>query len=401
MAIGSSHEVSDRTDGTCEDTPLAQARIDLAAISANVARLREAAGSAETMAVVKADGYGHGIVPSARAALAGGATWLGAARIHEALTLRASGITSRIRVMAWLLAPGDDWAGAVAADIELSAGAIWAVEAAEEAARTAGRPCLLHLKADTGMGRGGATPADWPALLEAAARAEASGHIRVVGIWSHLADADTPGHPATDVQVENFRTAVDMARKAGLRPEVLHLANSAATLRLPQTHFDLVRPGIAVFGLSPVPESADAAALGLRPAMTLSARLVSVKRVPAGQGVSYGPRYRTSRPTTLGVVPLGYADGVPRHASGTGPVLAAGERRTVAGTVCMDQFVVDLGDGRAAVGDEVVLFGPGDQGEPGAEDWARAADTIAYEIVTRVGDRVPRIYRGAGACESG
>ncbi|QKV98040.1 alanine racemase [Streptomyces sp. NA02950] len=395
--MGSPHEVSNRADGAHEDAPLAQARIDLAAIRANVARLREAAGSAETMAVVKADGYGHGIVPSARAALAGGATWLGAARIHEALALRASGITSRIRIMAWLLAPGDDWAAAVAADIELSAGAVWAVQAAEDAARAAGRPCLLHLKADTGMGRGGSPAADWPALLETAARAEASGHIRVVGIWSHLADADTPGHPVTDVQVANFRTAVDMARKAGLRPEVLHLANSAATLRLPHTHFDLVRPGIAVFGLSPVPESADATALGLRPAMTLSARLVSVKRVPAGQGVSYGHRYRTPRQTTLGVVPLGYADGVPRHASRTGPVLAAGERRSVAGTVCMDQFVVDLGDAPAAVGDEVVLFGPGDRGEPGAEDWARAADTIAYEIVTRVGDRIPRVYTGSCA----
>lgn len=390
MTIGSPHEATSPTHWVEKKSPHAEARIDLAAIRDNVARLRDAAGSAEVMAVVKADGYGHGMVPCARAALAGGATWIGVARMHEALALRASGINSRI--LAWLLAPGDDWASATAEGIELSAGAIWAVEAAAQAAQTAGRPGLLHLEIDTGLGRGGASSAHWPALVAAASRAEASGHVRVVGIWSHLSHADSPGHPECDRQVENFRDAVQLARKAGLSPEVLHLANSAATLTLPHTHFDLVRPGLALFGLSPVPEVAGTAALGLRPAMTLTARLVAVKRVPAGHGVSYGHRYRTSRETTLGLVPLGYADGVPRHASGTGPVLAAGRWRTVAGTVCMDQFVVDLDGEAAAVGDEVVLFGPGDHGEPGAEDWARAAGTLSYEIVTRIGARVPRTY---------
>ncbi|MER6526314.1 alanine racemase [Streptomyces sp. NPDC001508] len=370
--------------------------MDLAAIRANTARLHEAAGSAEVMAVVKADGYGHGMVPCARAGLAGGATWIGVARMHEALALRAAGISSRI--FAWLLAPGDDWASAVAAGIELSAADPWAVEAATQAALAAGRPGLLHLKIDTGLGRGGASPAHWRALLGSASRAEASGHVRVVGIWSHLAQADSPGHPECDRQVERFRDAVELARKTGLSPEVLHLANSAATLNLPQTHFDLVRPGLALFGLSPVPEAAAPTALGLRPAMTLTARLVSVKRVPAGHGVSYGHRYRTVRETTLGLIPLGYADGVPRHASSTGPLLAVGRRRTVAGTICMDQFVVDLGDDTAAAGDEIVLFGPGDSGEPSAEDWARAAGTISYEIVTRIGARVPRTY--TGGCDS-
>ncbi|MGW2182658.1 alanine racemase [Streptomyces sp. NPDC001732] len=388
--MGIPHEVGDRADPEQEHTPLAQARIDLAAVRANTARLHDAAGAAEVMAVVKADGYGHGMVPCARAALAGGATWIGVARLHEALALRAAGIGSRI--LAWLLTPGDDWISAVASGIDLSAGATWAVEAAARAADTAGRPALLHLEIDTGLGRGGASCADWPEVLDAAARAEASGHVRVVGVWSHLTDADSPGHPESDKQLETFREAVALARKAGLRPEVVHLANSAATLALPQTHFDLVRPGLAVFGLSPIPESAGPTALGLRPAMTLTARLASVKRVPAGHGVSYGHRYRTSRETTLGLVPLGYGDGVPRHASGTGPVLAAGRWRTVAGTVCMDQFVLDLCDDTAAVGDEVVLFGPGDRGEPGAEDWARAAGTLSHEIVTRIGARVPRTY---------
>ncbi|GAA3475842.1 alanine racemase [Streptomyces yanii] len=390
MTIGSPHESPSHTHRAEEKTPLAEARIDLAAIRDNAARLRDTARSAEVMAVVKADGYGHGMVPCARAALAGGATWIGVARMHEALALRASGISSRI--LAWLLSPGDDWASAMVEGIELSAGATWAVEAAAQAAQVAGRPGLLHLKIDTGLGRGGTSSAQWPALVEAASRAEASGHVRVVGIWSHLAHADSPDHPGCDRQVENFRNAVQLARKAGLSPEVLHLANSAATLTLPQTHFDLVRPGLALFGLSPVPELAGPAALGLRPAMTLTARLVSVKRVPAGHGVSYGHRYRTSCETTLGLVPLGYADGVPRHASGTGQVLAAGRWRTVAGTVCMDQFVVDLDADTAAVGDEVVLFGPGDRGEPSAEDWARAAGTLSYEIVTRIGGRVPRTY---------
>lgn len=373
-------------------TPHAQARIDLAAIRANVGRLCDAAGSAEVMAVVKADGYGHGMVAAARAALAGGATWIGVAGMQEALALRAAGVPGRL--LAWLLTPGDDWNSAVAAGVELSAGAEWAVRAAVRAAHAVGRPARLHLEAETGLGRGGATAGDWPALVDTAARAEAAGSVHVAGVWSHLARADEPGHPGCDRQVADFRSAAELARRAGLTPEVLHLSNSAATLTLPEARFDLVRPGLAVYGLSPVPGLAGPAELGLRPAMTLTARLASVKRVPAGHGVSYGHRYRTARETTLGLVPLGYADGVPRHASQAGPVLVSGRRHRVAGTVCMDQFVLDLGDVPATPGDEVVLFGPGDRGEPGAQDWARAAHTISHEIVTRIGARVPRTYTG-------
>jgi len=371
------------------------ARVDLGAIRANVEALR-AATSAEVLAVVKADGYGHGLLPSARAAVAGGATWLGTALLDEALALRAAGITAP-RVLAWLIGPGEAWADALAADVDLSVNAGWALDEVVAAARQAGTTARVHLKVDSGLGRGGAAPADWADLVEAARKAEAEGVVRVVGLWSHLAYADAPGHPTILRQAEVFRQAVALAEGAGIDPEVRHLANSAATLTAPEHHFDLVRPGLAVYGLSPVPDVAGPSAYGLRPAMTLAADLVHVKRVPAGSGVSYGHIYTTDRETTLGLVPLGYADGVPRAGGNVGPVLAAGRSRTVAGRVCMDQLVLDLGDDDVAVGDEVVLFGPGDDGAPTAQDWAEATGTISYEIVTRVGPRVPRVYVDTGA----
>jgi alanine racemase len=374
----------------------AHARVDLSAIRDNVAALRSRTGAAEVMAVVKADGYGHGLLPSARAALAGGATWLGTALLEEALVLRAAGLTGP-RVLAWLMGPGERLADALAADVDLSANASWLLEEIADAARRHGRPARVHLKVDTGLARAGATPEDWPQVVEDAAKLQAEGLLRVVGVWSHLAYADAPGHATIARQARVFAQALEVAAAAGLRPEVRHLANSAATLTAPQQHFDLVRPGLAVYGLSPVPELASPAELGLRPAMTLAASLVLVKRVPAGSGVSYGHVYTTEAETTLGLVPLGYADGVPRAAGNVGPVLAAGRRRTVAGRVCMDQLVLDLGDDAAAVGDEVLLFGPGDRGEPTAQDWAEATGTISYEIVTRLGPRVPRVYTGDGA----
>ncbi|WP_461028419.1 alanine racemase, partial [Streptomyces sparsus] len=237
-------------------------------------------------------------------------------------------------------------------------------------------------------------PADWPELVAAARAAEAEGTLKVAGIWSHFACADEPGHPSIAAQLTAFHDALATAERAGLTPEVRHLANSPATLTLPASHFDLVRPGVSVYGLSPSPEVGVPADFGLRPAMTLTAGLAHVKDVPGGHGVSYGHSYTTPGPTTLALVPAGYADGIPRHASNAGPVLVAGKLRTVAGRIAMDQFVVDLGGDRAEAGDEAVLFGPGDRGEPTAEDWARAAGTIGYEIITRVGPRVPRLYAG-------
>lgn len=378
--------------------PHAQVRVDLGAIRDNVAELHRRASSAAVMAVVKADGYGHGLVPSARAALAGGASWLGTAVLAEALALRAAAVPGRI--LSWLAAPGERWADAIAADIDVSASAVWAVEEIAAAARTAGRAARVHLKVDTGLGRSGATVDDWPTLVDAALKAQADGLVEVVGLWSHFAIADAPGHPTVVGQIESFRDAVALAESRGVSPEVRHLANSAATLTRPDARFDLVRPGLAVYGLSPIPDQAAPHEVGLRPAMSVRALLALVKRVPAGQGVSYGHFYVTDRETTLGLVPLGYGDGVPRHgSSGDGapgaPVLAAGKVRPVAGRVCMDQFVLDLGDSRAAAGDEVVLFGDAAAGEPTAQDWAQACRTISYEIVTRFGPGLPRIYAHA------
>ncbi|MFD0266766.1 alanine racemase [Streptomyces sp. NPDC127106] len=368
------------------------AEIDLAAVRANVRALRARAPRAELMAVVKADAYGHGAVPCARAALDAGATWLGTATPEEALALRAAGIGGRI--MCWLWTPGGPWREAIEADVDVSVSGMWALDEVTTAARAAGRPARIQLKADTGLGRNGCQPADWAELVGAAAAAEAEGTVRVTGLWSHFACADEPGHPSIALQLHTFRDMLAYAEKEGLEPEVRHIANSPATLTLPDSHFDLVRCGLAVYGVSPAPELGTSAELGLRPAMTLKASVALTKTVPAGHGVSYGHHYVTDDETTLALIPAGYADGIPRHASDRGPVLVGGRVRRVAGRVAMDQFVVDLGPGAAVrAGDEAVLFGSGEHGEPTAEDWAQAAQTIAYEIVTRIGGRVPRVYR--------
>ncbi|MDQ0794505.1 alanine racemase [Streptomyces sp. B1I3] len=373
----------------------ARAEIDLAALRANVRALRTRASGAQLMAVVKSDAYGHGAVRCAEAALQAGATWLGTATPQEALALRAAGLGGR--VMCWLWTPGGPWREAIEADIDVSVSGMWALGEVVAAATEAGIPARVQLKADTGLGRNGCQPADWPELVSAARAAEAEGILRVTGLWSHFACADEPGHPSIAAQLNVFRDMVTYAEKEGVRPEVRHIANSPATLTVPESHFDLVRTGIAMYGISPSPELGTPADFGLRPVMTLAASVALVKQVPPGHGISYGHHYTTTAETTLALVPLGYADGIPRHASGRGPVLVAGRRRTVAGRVAMDQFVVDLGGDTPEPGAEAVIFGPGDRGEPTAEDWAVAADTIAYEIVTRIGGRVPRVYRdGAG-----
>ncbi|TKK91016.1 alanine racemase [Herbidospora galbida] len=360
----------------------AEARVDLSAIRHNAALLKEAAGGAEMMAAVKADAYGHGLVPSARAALEGGATGLGVATVREAVALRDAGITAP--VLAWLIPPGEPLDEAVAKGVDLSAGAPWLVDEIAAAVRRTGRTVNVHLKVDTGISRGGATAEAWPDLVDAALKAQAEGVIVVDGVWSHFACADIPGHPSIDRQLAAFDEA------AGILPGVRrHIANSAALLTLPQARYDLVRPGIALYGLSPIPEMGD---FGLRPAMTLTARLALVKRVPKGTGVSYGHLYTTDRETTLGLVPLGYADGIMRNATNRAQVLVNDQRFTIAGRVCMDQFTIDLGDHPATEGDEVVLFGPGDRNEPTCQEWADSLGTITHEIVTRIGTRVPRVH---------
>ena len=383
--------LADRSAGWSPDARArgAVASIDLDALRANLHRCAEAAGGAAVMAVVKADAYGHGLLPCARAALESGATWLGAALPGEAIALRDAGVGGR--VLTWLGVPGAPWADCLVRDIDVSVSALWALEEVCAAARATGRRARVHLKADTGLSRNGATPDDWPALVSAARTMEREGLIDVVGLWSHLATADVPSHPSVDRQLRVFDEALALAEAAGLRPEVRHLANSAGTLGVPPSRHDLVRVGIAMYGLSPGADIGTARDLGLRPVMTLRARLASVKRIRAGSGVSYGHAYTAPRDTTVGLVPLGYADGIPRSAANCGPMLAAGALRTVAGRVCMDQVVVDLGDDPAEAGDEVILFGAGG---PSADDWAAACGTIGYEIVTRIGPRVPRVTSG-------
>jgi alanine racemase len=371
--------------------PRAEARVDLLAIERNAALVRGRLSRATALcAVVKADGYGHGAVPAARAALAGGATWLGVAMLEEALALRDAGFTCPILAWLWTPVEADQLGRAVAAGIDVSVAAPWAVDLAIAAARTAGRAARLHLKIDTGLSRGGAAAADWPALL--ASVLAAGDDVQVIGIWSHFAYADSPGHPTIGVQIERFHAAVEVAARAGVRPPYRHIANSAATLTLPEAHLEMVRPGVAIYGLAPIPGE-----FGLVPAMTLRSHVALAKRLPAGEGVSYGHQYTTPRETTVALIPMGYADGVPRSGTNVGPLAIGGARFTVSGRVCMDQLVVDVGDADVHEGDEVVLFGSGANGEPTAQDWADAVDTIHYEIVTRVGARVPRTYIGTGS----
>ncbi len=368
--------------------PRAVARIDLAAITHNVETLRARAG-VELMAVLKADAYGHGLIPVARAAIAGGATWLGTALLQEAIALRNAGLTE-VRIMAWLTPPGDQYLEAIELDIDLSASSVEAVEEISAIAALAGRPARVHLEVDTGMTRGGALGA-WPEVVAAAAKQVTVGNLVLAGVWSHFARADEPGHPANEAQRDSFEEALNVVTEAGMKPEVRHLSNSAATLVDPKARYDLVRTGIALYGLSPDPRTlGNASKFDLRPAMTLTARLLLVKEVPAGVAVSYGGTSITKRATRVGVVPMGYADGVPRHGSNALAVSFGGKTVSVLGRICMDQFVIDLGpDSTAKAGDEVILFGS--EG-PSVDAWAAASGTINYEIVTRLSPRVLREY---------
>lgn len=367
--------------------------VDLDAFRHNVRTLKERVEGSGLMVVVKADGYGHGMLPVARAAREAGADWLGVAVLDEALALREAGDEGPL--LCWLAVPGEDYRPAVEHDVDVTAYTVPELDEIRAAARAAGRIARVQLKIDTGLSRGGSTPEAWPDLVAAARAAETAGEVRVTGIWSHFACSDEPEHPANDAQEQVFRWAVDLAERAGLRPEVRHLANSAAALSRPSSWFDLVRCGIAAYGLTPMPEVAGSEELGLVPAMTVRSMLAVVKGVPAGSGVSYGHTYVVPHDTTVGVVPIGYGDGIPRHGSSKAPLLAAGQVRRIAGRVCMDQIVVDLGGDDAAPGDPVVLFGPGKDGEPTAQDWADACGTISYEIVTRIGGRMQRRYVGA------
>lgn len=359
----------------------AQAVINTAAIHHNVRTLR-ACTTSPVMAILKADAYGHGAVPVGRAAVEAGASWLGVAQLSEAVHLRPH--LPDVPLFSWLYSPRTDVREALMLGIELSVNSPWQVAHLADTAARLGVHARVHLEVDTGMARGGAPVGAWTDLIHAVlGRRE----VYVVGIWSHLARADEPDVPTTARQTEIFADAVERAESLGVTPEVRHLAASAGTLWHPDTHFDLVRPGVSVYGFAP--DGSDPARVGLIPAMRLEAELVAVTRVPAGTPVSYG-HTAVVGPTTLGVVPLGYADGIPRQASNRIWVTSAGRRANVVGRICMDQFVVDLGpDAEESVGDIVQVWGPGG---PTVEDWARAADTINYAITTQLGPRVPRIH---------
>jgi alanine racemase len=360
----------------------AEARIDLARISDNVKHLKNLSGT-QVMAVVKADAYGHGLVEVARAAIEGGACALGVALLEEAITLRNAGITSPI--LAWLVPPGSDFKVAVDNDIELAASSIIALEQIGSVS-SKNRP-RVHLEVDTGMTRGGFL-GEWGKL-----DAHHVANIDIVGIFSHFARADEPEQEQNDQQRARFKEMVATLESFGYTNIVRHLSNSAATLKDDQSRFDMVRAGIAIYGLTPDLENLGTSeSLGLKPAMQLRAKLHLVKHVPAGAAVGYGATAHTTSETKLGIVAMGYADGIPRIVKNVG-VFVNGKKAPVIGRISMDQFVVDLGaDSTAISGDWVIVFGDGSKGEYTADDWGAASLSINYEIVTRIGPRVPRIY---------
>jgi alanine racemase len=371
---------------------LAEAMVDLGAVEHNVRVLCEHAGRAQVMAVVKADGYGHGATRVARAALAAGAAELGVATVDEALALRADGITAP--VLAWLHPPGIDFGPALLADVQIAVSSVRQLDDLLDAARRTGRTATVTVKVDTGLNRNGVAPAHYPAMLAALRQAVAEDAVRLRGLMSHMVYADQPDNPINDVQAQRFTDMLAQARDQGVRFEMVHLSNSSATMSRPDLAFDMVRPGIAVYGLSPVPQLGD---MGLTPAMTVKCAVALVKSIRAGESVSYGHTWTAQRDTNLALLPIGYADGVFRSLGGRLDVLINGRRRPNVGRICMDQFVVDLGPGQidVAEGDEAILFGPGTSGEPTAQDWADLLGTIHYEVVTSPRGRFTRTYREA------
>lgn len=366
----------------------AQAEVDLSAISHNLHRLQEHTG-VSVMAVVKADAYGHGLVPTSRAAVTSGASWLGVALLEEALALRSAEIS--IPILAWLVPPGSNYQSAIAGDIDLAVPSIVIFQEICLASRHLNKRARIHIEVDTGMTRGGFLY-EWQAFLELLAIARED--VEVVGLFSHFARADEPGALQNSTQLKRFMEMSDDLNDLGIEPEVHHLSNSAASLMDASSHFDMVRTGIAMYGLTPDLEHLGTSReLGLKPAMTLKAKIHLVKDVLADTPVGYGAAAKTDRDTKLAIIAMGYADGIPRIALDAG-VFHNGRRAPIIGRVSMDQFVVDLGaDSTAEAGEWVTVFGPGDDGEYTADDWGRASQSINYEVVTRIGPRVPRIYK--------
>lgn len=364
----------------------ARAEIDLGAVAHNVRLLRAASAPAQLMAVVKADGYGHGAVPVARAALEAGATWLGVAMVDEAVVLRDHGIEEPILVLSEPR-PGE-MATAIDQRVRLAVYTEAGIAAAAAAAEVAGAVLPVHLKVDTGMRRVGAAPEETPTL---AAAIGAQPALDLEGLWTHCAVADEPENEFTAVQIERFEEVLAAVVAQGIEPRVVHAANSAASIAHPTSRYDVVRCGIALYGVAP--SAGTDGLVDLRPAMRLVSEITLVKRISAGDRVSYGHRYEAPRDATLATVPIGYADGVPRRLYEVGgEVLIRGRRFPIAGVVTMDQLMVDCGDEDVAVGDEVVLIGRQGDHEVTANEWGERLGTIGYEIVCGISARVPRVY---------
>ena len=361
------------------------AEVDLAAIRHNIRILAETAGTAEVMAVVKGYAYGHGNPACAEAMLEAGATRVGVARVAEALHLRDAGIGAPIHV--FTEPPPEAARTMVEHDLVATAYTPRFARLLSDAAAESGRRVAVHVKLDTGMHRVGVPP---DAVADAIREMAALPGLEIEGAWSHLAVADIPEHPFNKEQLDLFERLLEVVASTGVRLRYRHLANSAATLSFPEAHYDIVRPGIASYGLWP--SAALAGALDLRPALALKARINMAKEVPAGDALSYGLKYRLEQPGRVVTIPAGYADGYDRRLSGRGDVLVGGRRYRVSGTVCMDQFMVDVGDAAVAIGDVATLIGDDGDERVTAEELAALVGTINYEITSRIPSRVPRIY---------
>jgi alanine racemase len=368
----------------------AVAEINLNAIESNLKFIKDKTNT-QVLAVVKADAYGHGLLPISKAVSEAGANWLGTALLEEAITLRENGV--KIPIIAWLTPCGEDFKSAIELNIDLSISSLEVLKEIVEAGSRIGKVPRLHIEIDTGMSRGGVGD-DWDNFVSEISKLVKDNKIEIVGVWSHFARADEPQEKMNAQQLSLFNKRVELLISAGIKSEFLHIANSAAALTFKDSHKNIIRLGIGLYGLSPdVSNLGDSNSIGLKPAMKLKAKLNLVKKIKAGSTVGYGATAVVNQDTKLGVVTLGYADGIPRNANNLAGVFVCGKRAPLIGRVSMDQFVVDLGiESLAKTGDEVIVFGPGVDGEYTIDEWAKACGTINYEIVSRIGPRVPRIY---------
>ena len=368
----------------------ASAEINLSAITQNFKSIKSRT-TADVLAVVKADAYGHGLIPVSKALEEAGADWFGTALLEEAINLRKAGILKPI--ISWLTPLGEDFKSAIDLDIDLGIPSIDLLDEVIKAASLTGKTARIHLEIDTGMSRGGVL-SEWDQLIKSVLVGVNLKQLKVIGIWSHFARADEPDELMNQEQLSLFEEKVNQAKAAGIDAQFIHIANSAALFTNKSTHKNIIRSGIALFGLSPdIKTIGDSSSLGLKPAMKLKAKLNLVKEVKAGSSVGYGGTAVLKSDTKLGVVALGYADGIPRSTNNLAGVFVDKKRAPIIGRVSMDQFVVDLGiTSSAKTGDEVIVFGDGSNGEYTVDEWAKAANTINYEIITRIGPRVPRIY---------